>query len=224
MYRFRIGLLLIFWLPAFTSGQQVLLHIKGFEGLIFSAKSAFDDEPWDQYGYHLGAEYVPKKGKVSLSVDMAYAYWTSGAPEFYYTNSADNYGDFYRECYAIGAVGRYYLIDEKFKLFADGGLFYNRTNFNEVIKVRANYNGLYEEYRSGSQNVMSINLGVGISLPMFWGIRFEPVIRTTFATNPRNKGVDYPLLAASPYYFREFPVFIYPLNFKIPLWQEGKQE
>ena len=206
--------------PVLSKAQKVYLQFRQPEFLLYTAVTAFDDTPYKQYGSSLAIEYVPQNSKSSLTLNLAYAYHIDGYSSFYY-NNGDKASDFYEEGYTIGVLGRYYLIDKNLKIYGEVGLYYNRSVVNQAIKIRANYNGLYEEYISGGQNIYSSTISAGISLPLFWGWRYEPYMQYTLATQHQIGRPD-PLLATSPYSLFSFNFMVFPASFKVPIFNTNK--
>jgi len=90
--------------------------------------------------------------------------------------------------------------------------------------IDANYGGVYEKHLNGAENKWSATTYVGISLPMFWGIRYEPYLQFNIHTLAESDRIGGPLFGTGDAYVATSPnsnLFLWPFSFKIRLFEKG---
>lgn len=200
-------------------GQEWHLQFREPAGLVISLGELIDKNPYKQYELSVGGEYVFSEGRFSIILNPAYSFATQ--PQ---NNNFKKYGEdpskYFQEAFAFGALARLYGINKNFKLYTELGGHYHRSMYNQVIMIDANYGGVYEKHLSGAENIWSATACVGVSLPMFWGIRYEPYVQFNIHTLPESDRVGNLLFGTGNAYIETSSntnLFLRPFSFKIQL-------
>lgn len=206
-------------MPLMLNAQEWHLQFREPAALVVSLGELIDKKLYKQYQITLGGEYIFPEGRFSVILNPAYSFATQ--PQ---NNNFEKYGEdpskYYQEAFAFGAFGRLYAINKNFKLYTELGGHYHRSMYNHVIMIDANYGGVYEKHLSGAENIWSATACIGVSLPMFWGIRYEPYFQFNVHSLPDSDRVGDILFGTGNTYIETSPntnLFLWPFSFKIQL-------
>ncbi len=73
--------------------------------------------------------------------------------------------EFSQESWAVGGFGRKYLYEGTFRLFAEGTVYYNHLNYDEIIIIPLPFS-VYEREIRGRNTFWSASLGLGFSVQL----------------------------------------------------------